>query len=522
MRTSKSIYIPLFAGFIIQVFTGWNSFFYHSDEYFQIVEFAAYKYNIAPVANLPWEYAAKIRPTLQIHFFALLYKCLTAIGIQDRFLIVSILSTLTGVAFFTVSNYLIVDNFKTKQFLVKLLWVNNFFWLVPYLRCRFSAEVVSAFFWISGVIILEKLLAKHSNYLNAFFLFLTGIIFSISFYCRFQIIFALIGLAIWFFINYKKEWKKAGIVFSGFVAGIAFNIVLDKLYYGQWVFTPYRYFYVNIIEGKANSFGISPWWTYIVLLMLAAIPFASFLLFLLFVKGLTIYKNPYALGSLFFIVAHSLVGHKEERFIFPVILVMVYLAAEAYDKSPSLAAKLKAAVTHSYFGWLVRGACYFSFVLNIMLIILLSFETYKQPVMFIKKFNSQPLSNQEVISFKQHPYETESGLRYTFLSENKYASRIHVIDNKERFIQVLQQHPYFKYCILLADARQNNLEYLLENRNAVVASSFIWKLAKWLAVKYDIIVPDLWICQTYNDVRKTLYTNSSQYQKGKTSGVIHF
>lgn len=500
MFVNKKILIPLSIGLIVQVCTAWNSLFFHSDEYFQIIEFASFKYNITPFAKLPWEFAAEIRPTLQVHLFAWFYKIMTAIGIRDRFFIVSLLYTIIGISFFTVSNYLIINKFRNKTFFVSLLWINNFFWLVPFLRCRYSSEIISAFFWISGVILLEKLLSKRTSLSNAFFLFFTGLVFALSFYCRFQIIFALIGLAPWFFIQYKNKWDKAFIILSGFAAGIGLNILLDKLFYGHWVFTPYRYFLINIIDGKASSFGTSPWWFYVVVLMLAGIPFAGFVLFSFFIKGLGLYKNPFALGSLFFIIGHSLIGHKEERFMFPVILIMVYLAAEAYTHFPVFSQKAKALWKHGYLGMCIRIACYFSAVVNIILVVLLCAETYKQPVLFIKNFNAQMLNDQHIISFKQHPYETESGLRYTFLSQNKYNTAITVINNKDVFIKTLQQHPYFKYCILLSDARKNKLNYLLENKHGVVASAFVWKAANWLGNKYNIVIPDLWICQTYKEV----------------------
>ena len=350
MPLNKRILIPIVAGFIIQIFTAWNSFFYHSDEYFQIIEFAAHKYHIAPVTSLPWEFSAEIRPSLQIHFFGLFYKCLTALGVHDRFLIVSLLSTLTGIFVFGISNYLVIDRFKNRTFLPNLLWINNFFWLIPYLRCRFSSEVIGAFFWILGVLLLQKSLAKKTNKTDQVLLFLAGLSFSFSFYCRFQILFALVAVAVWFFLVHSKKPGKAVIICLGFLAGIAFNIFLDKLYYGEWLFTPYRYFYANIIEGKANSFGTSPWWTYLALLLVAAIPLASLALFAFFLKALTLYKNPFALGTLFFIIGHSIVGHKEERFMFPVILIMVYLAAEAYDKFPGMRAKANAIWKNPFYG----------------------------------------------------------------------------------------------------------------------------------------------------------------------------
>jgi len=311
----------------------------------------------------------------------------------------------------------------------------------------------------------------------------------------------LLGLAIWFILKPGNNWSKAVPVLAGFLIGMALNIYLDKVFYNEWVFTPYRYFYANIIEGKANSFGTSPWWMYVVILMLIGIPLGSLWLFSFFSKGVTLYRNPFALGSLFFIIGHSIIGHKEERFIFPIVLIMVYLAAEAYRQSPVWAQKAKLIWRHRYIGWLIRGGTWFSIGLNIFLVLLLSFQSYKQPVLFIKALNGGLQKNDHIVSFKQSPYETESGLRYAFLSENKYDSNIEVISDKGKFIQALQQHPEYKYCILLSDAKENNLTYLLSNKHGIVASSFVWDAGVLMVKKLGVIIPDLWICQTYMEVK---------------------
>ena len=149
----------------------------------------------------------------------------------------------------------------------------------------------------------------------------------------------------------------------------------------------------------------------------------------------------------------------------------------------------------------MRGGVYFSIGLNVLLVLLLSFETYKQPVLFIKKFNEGVQSTDHVIAFKQHPYETESGLRYRFISQDKYDSNIQVVNNKDSFVAVLQQHPDYKYCILIKDAKENKLDHLLQDRGGIVASSFVWGVGSWLAIKHNIIIPDLWICQEYDKVK---------------------
>ncbi len=501
MRLSKAVAIPLLAGLIVQIATAWDGFFFHSDEYFQIIEFAAHKYHFGVTGKLTWEFTEQIRPSIQIHFFNWWHNVLSVIGINDPFLVLNLLYVLIGIVFFAISNYLIIDRFKDKTYLPKLLWLNNFFWVMPYLRCKYSAEMMGALICITGIILLYKLIEKKSSPLNALSLLITGLIFSISFYCRFQMLFAFAGLLIWFALVHWQQWKKGLVVLTGFIIGVGFNTWLDKLFYGDWVCTPYRYFYANLIEGKAASFGTSPWWYYLVILLAIGIPLAGFALFSFFAKAMTLYKNPFVLSTLFFVIGHSMVGHKEERFIFPVVVLMVYLAAEAYSNFPKMVAWAKRLWRNEYIGWLVRGGIYFSIGMNLLLVLLLSFETYKQPVLFIKRFNEDIKATDHIIAFKQNPYETESGLRYRFLSQDKFDRNIDVINNRDSFLAVLRQHPQYKYCILIKDAKENNLNYLLQKRDGIVASSFVWNIGNWLAVNHNIIIPDLWICQQYGEVK---------------------
>jgi phosphatidylinositol glycan class B len=39
--------------------------YFHPDEYFQTVEFASYKLGVTAQAELPWEFAERMRPFLQ-------------------------------------------------------------------------------------------------------------------------------------------------------------------------------------------------------------------------------------------------------------------------------------------------------------------------------------------------------------------------------------------------------------------------------------------------------------------------
>jgi hypothetical protein len=149
--------------------------------------------------------------------------------------------------------------------------------------------------------------------------FWVGFLLAIAFSARFQTAFAGAGMALWLFFN--TEEKKRCLV--GGVFGATFGLLLaalsDRWGYGDWVFPAYRYFIVNILEGRASGFGVSPWWDYFrALIKAVAFPYGVFLvasLALVFARP----RNTLLAGIVVpFFLAHSLIGHKETRFLYPI------------------------------------------------------------------------------------------------------------------------------------------------------------------------------------------------------------
>ena len=145
-----------------------------------------------------------------------------------------------------------------------------------------------------------------------------------AFYIRFQLGFALVGFSIWLLFVDRISMKTAIVLIGGFLIGIAINLLLDGLYYGSWVLTPYNYFKFNILEGGASGFGESSVWYYIGILagLLTAPPLSILLFFLLIFGSVKRLNSVYTLTALFFLLAHFMVGHKEERFLFSVVGVL--------------------------------------------------------------------------------------------------------------------------------------------------------------------------------------------------------
>jgi phosphatidylinositol glycan class B len=113
---------------------------------------------------------------------------------------------------------------------------------------------------------------------------------------------------------------------------VAFCIYLDYWFYDELVLTPYNYFFANIVENRAAGWGTSPWWYYIIQFFLQSVPPISLLLFLFFCIGLHKKRAHVFTWCLVpFLLAHFVVAHKEMRFMFPMLLPFIYLAAMGVD-----------------------------------------------------------------------------------------------------------------------------------------------------------------------------------------------
>ena len=129
----------------------------------------------------------------------------------------------------------------------------------------------------------------------------------------------------------------------------------------------------------------------------------------------------------------------------------------------------------------------------------MAIEPYKQPVKFIKQINATFKDPQQtIICYKQSPYTTESNLEYHFLSESKL--HFNVIKDKTEFLTVLnkQSNQAKYYSIKYEDAMNDGLENLVQNREGIVSSKFIWEVTNWLGSNYHVYIPDIWLLSRYN------------------------
>lgn len=380
--------------------------YFHPDQHFQLVEFSSWQLGEASGATSVWELTSHIRPTLQVYLFSGFIKLCHLCAVHDSYTQLTILRVIFGLTGFILFNAIGIYYFKDNPKLLYLvLLLINVSWATPYIRTLFSSELASSIVFFGALLLYEQ---KKEKFL---YVLLTGSLFSLTFYLRFQIAFALLGFGFWMLVierNYARLLPMA----IGFGIGIGINVGLDYLFYDQLVFTPYEYYRVNIVEGKAAEFGTPSFVWYIVMLTLViGTPPLSIFLFYYSLKGaIRQYRQPLVFAVVFFIVGHCLVAHKEERFLFPVVTVLPIICGWGLPSFLDYYQRAQTSVRT-----LLKGLLLVSVALTVLVLVTLPLNPISQTFEFSRKIaRTFEGSTPTLYCLNRTPFETESGLPLTF------------------------------------------------------------------------------------------------------------
>lgn len=301
--------------------------YHHADEHFQILEPLGWKLGLYGAQDLAWEFTEKIRPGLQIGIGYGVAKILMALGLYNPFTLTATLRQITGLlwwlltwAFYKKWSVEFKQPFQVKA----LLLFSVILWFLPYLHVRYSSESWGGLAFFTGLYVClysdKGIVKKGMRYMVG------GLLMGLSFYFRFQMGFAIIGFLGWLLWSKKLEWSSFFGLIIGAIVAVVIGTVADCWLYGEWLISPYNYFYQNIIAGKAAGFGTSPFYSYIPYFVKHAFfPIGILLLILLGIGAFASYKSPYTWVLVAFVLAHSTVAHKELRFMFPMVAILPYL-----------------------------------------------------------------------------------------------------------------------------------------------------------------------------------------------------
>lgn len=300
--------------------------FHHPDEHFQIFEFAHAYLGLSNTAHLPWEYTAQIRPWFQPFLHVIVMKAALVANLYDPFKIAFLCRAIYGLLNVWML-FTLWRSFRVRYMLNEIWWpLIAGVWFFPYIHVRTSSENLAGIFLGFAFLQLWKPLVRRGPHW-----FKAGLLFGFAFLARYQIALGLVGIAVVLFVQARRitlDHLKMG---AGFVIPVVLGVVLDRIGYGNWVFTAYRYFTVNLVDGIAATFNPYPWYQYFIWI-LQLNPFVSIPLFAGFATYLVRHRRDVLSAFTFtFFFLHLFITNKEYRFLFPILNFVPFMVAVAYD-----------------------------------------------------------------------------------------------------------------------------------------------------------------------------------------------
>jgi phosphatidylinositol glycan class B len=342
MTTSKFIRNMLIVSLVLHVASAFlSSGFYHSDEHFQILEFLNYKLGLTAAHNLPIEFGEKIRPWLQPALYLTLIKPLIYSGDQNPFhwvVLIRLFSSLIGwlslVGLALVSAKWI-ENPRLRNVAVFLCAV---LWFIPGLHARHSSENLSGSFFyltLSILFLSEEKLFSTTESLRTLSALAIGLLFGACFEFRYQVGFLVAGIYFyWLFYRCKRPYgiEILASMFIGTLISIALCTWLDRWGYGVWTFAPWNYFHYNLVLNHVSDVDTHPLWDFFRSSTTETFPPLGPILLAACVLGWIIKpRHPLTWASAPLFIVHTLIGHKELRFLFPIAGAAPLLAVQFLD-----------------------------------------------------------------------------------------------------------------------------------------------------------------------------------------------
>ena len=317
-----------------------NAGFPTADEHYQILEFAQYKLGYQQPSALAWEFAARIRPALQPAVAVLAIRVHHSLGVASPFAIafsLRVLSALLAVWVLFELCARCLPSIRTRSVRLVALYASFFLWLAPSVHARFSSDNWGGLWFAAGLcLMLDAAGAPAPRRARSIaFAVAAGAIWSIAFYSRFQMGIAIAGAVLWLLLVRRGHFVLVAALAASFAAGCAFNEMLDHWLYGVWTWVPWNYLQVNLIQGKAATFGVLPWWmigAYAAIVLIP--PFSIALMALAAVGSWYARRHVIVWAAVPFVVVHAAIAHKEARFLIPLLYLAGVWGAVCVDALP--------------------------------------------------------------------------------------------------------------------------------------------------------------------------------------------
>jgi hypothetical protein len=158
-----------------------------------------------------------------------------------------------------------------------------------------------------------------------------GILFGAAFEFRYQVGFMVAGIMAWLLFYKRASLRALSTIALSLLATLLVTEALDAWCYHSWrVFPAFSYAKVNLFEHVAAQFGTEPWSFYFgSLLETVTTPIGIFFWISFALVWITRPENVLTWTTLPFFLVHCAIGHKEARFLFPMLIFAPTFAALA-------------------------------------------------------------------------------------------------------------------------------------------------------------------------------------------------
>ena len=329
-----------------------SSGFYHADEHFQIIEFMNYKLGRSPAIDLPLEYGQLMRPWLMSAIFAGLTVIWRALGVDSPFdWALGYRLCCAGVGFLSTVGLTLncyrwfpAKSGRRIQWRTYAVLALTLIWYLPALHARHSSENVSGsvFFIALGFLALYLPLkaprtttcmtrettldndlnndGRQIDRLPAVLACTVGVLFGLAFEFRYQTGFMILGALFWLVLIARISLRSFLLILTTAFIPFVLGTLADRWGYGQWTFAPWNYVKYNLVQNHVSDSDVSPWWDYFRRALTESWPPLGLLLLLSFpIAWLRSPKHILTWSMVPLFLTHEIIGHKELRFLFPLI-----------------------------------------------------------------------------------------------------------------------------------------------------------------------------------------------------------
>ena len=200
------------------------------------------------------------------------------------------------------------------------------------------------------------------------------------------------------------------------------------------------------------------------------------------------YSNPVFLATVLFIIIHSLIGHKEERFLFPIFNAMPLI----YGWS---VASLQEFYQHtkSWIRAFLRFLAWFTIVLNAILLTAITLVPYSQTIKFSEKlkdkFQNQPV---DLYTLGQTPFQTPSRNPMVFYKNGAPEINLKRLSTIDSVVMFDAEIEYLATTFNEIKDKRNTIDSL-GYKPVMYSSELIWGVNELLNKRKINTINEIWV-----------------------------